>query len=120
MKRTRISLADLWNESRPADTDETIDQYLQHAFEWSANRDQWLGLLKPFIQDYPDKMSKPPILNPQVRFKVYDFLLQAESHSSYNLIVNEYSGATLQVSQQNNKNWPISVSKRIRNGFMRK
>ncbi|CAH0051726.1 unnamed protein product [Clonostachys solani] len=70
VKRTRISLADLWNESRPADTDETIDQYLNHAFEWSANRDQWLGLLKPFIQDYTDKMGKPPVLNPQVRFKV--------------------------------------------------
>ncbi|CAH0020772.1 unnamed protein product [Clonostachys rhizophaga] len=67
---TRISLADLWNESRPADTDESIDQYLNHAFEWSANRDQWLGLLKPFLQDYTDKMGKPPVLNPQVRFKV--------------------------------------------------
>lgn len=99
VKRTRISLADLWNESRPGDTDETIDQYLNHAFEWSANRDQWLGLLKPFIQDYTDKMGNPPVLNPQVRFKVYDFLLQPESHSSYYLIVDKYSGTTLQVSQ---------------------
>ncbi|CAG9984813.1 unnamed protein product [Clonostachys byssicola] len=65
VKRTRISLADLWNESRPAYTDESIVQYLKHAFEWSANRDQWLGLLKPFIQDYTDKMGKPPVLNPQ-------------------------------------------------------
>uniref|UniRef100_A0A0B7JQF9 Amidase domain-containing protein n=1 Tax=Bionectria ochroleuca TaxID=29856 RepID=A0A0B7JQF9_BIOOC len=63
--RTSFSLADLWNESRPADIDESIDQYLNHAFEWSANRDQWLGLLKPFLQDYTAKMGKPPVLNPQ-------------------------------------------------------
>jgi hypothetical protein len=110
----------LWNESRPADIDESIDQYLNHAFEWSANRDQWLGLLKPFLQDYTAKMGKPPVLNPQVRFKVYDFQVQPESHPYCHVIVNKYSGVTLRVLQQNKKNWPISASNRIGNGFMRK
>lgn len=68
--RTNINLADTWKRTRPVGTDESISKYFHHAFDWSANRDQWTGLLKPFITEYTEKMGKPPILNPQVRFKV--------------------------------------------------
>ncbi|KAH8129887.1 amidase signature domain-containing protein [Trichoderma asperelloides] len=68
--RTNINLADTWKGTRPVGTDESISKYFHHAFDWSANRDQWTGLLKPFITEYTEKMGKPPILNPQVRFKV--------------------------------------------------
>ncbi|KAL7955734.1 amidase signature domain-containing protein [Trichoderma compactum] len=44
-------------KTRPEGTDESISDSFHHAFGWSANQ-------------YTDKMGKPPILNPQVRFKV--------------------------------------------------
>ncbi|PKK51861.1 hypothetical protein CI102_5878 [Trichoderma harzianum] len=69
VNRTNINLADTWKRTRPEGADESISRYFHHAFDWSANRDQWTGLLKPFIEEYTDKMGKPPILNPQVRFK---------------------------------------------------
>ncbi|KAL7901886.1 amidase signature domain-containing protein [Trichoderma sp. SZMC 28014] len=68
--RTNMNLADKWKETRPEGTDESISKYFYHAFDWSANRDQWTGLLQPFIKEYTNKMGKPPALNPQVRFKV--------------------------------------------------
>ncbi|KAM0467068.1 hypothetical protein ACHAPV_000582 [Trichoderma viride] len=70
VNRTNINLANTWKRTRPEGTDESISKYFHHAFDWSANRDQWTGLLQPFIKEYTDKMGKPPILNPQVRFKV--------------------------------------------------
>ncbi|KAI0435580.1 putative glutamyl-tRNA amidotransferase subunit A [Xylaria telfairii] len=70
VKRTRINLADTWRETRPNGTHESISKYFHHAFDWSANRDQWTGLLGPFIEDYTQAMGKTPALNPQVRFKV--------------------------------------------------
>ncbi|KAJ2978116.1 hypothetical protein NUW58_g7596 [Xylaria curta] len=69
VKRTRISLADTWKKTRLKDTHESISQYFHHAFDWSANRDQWTGLLKPFIEEYTQKMGKRPALNPQLQFK---------------------------------------------------
>ncbi|PON28475.1 hypothetical protein TGAM01_v202969 [Trichoderma gamsii] len=70
VNRTNINLAETWKRTRPEGTDESISKYFHHAFDWSANLDQWTGLLQPFITEYTDKMGKPPILNPQVRFKV--------------------------------------------------
>ncbi|EHK40489.1 hypothetical protein TRIATDRAFT_296439 [Trichoderma atroviride IMI 206040] len=70
VNRTNINLADTWTRTRPEGTDESISKYFHHAFDWSANRDQWTGLLQPFIKEYTHKMGKPPVLNPQVRFKV--------------------------------------------------
>ncbi|OAQ96457.1 hypothetical protein LLEC1_04447 [Akanthomyces lecanii] len=70
VKRTDIHLADVWETHRPEGVTESLSEYMHSAFAWSANRDQWLGLLKPFIDEYTEKTGKPPILNPQVRFKV--------------------------------------------------
>lgn len=70
VKRTRINLADTWANFHPEGTDESISKYMYNAFDWSANRDQWHGLLKPFIEEYTTKFGKRPVLNPQVRFKV--------------------------------------------------
>ncbi|QYT05271.1 Amidase domain-containing protein [Trichoderma simmonsii] len=70
VNRTNINLADTWKRTHPEGADESISRYFHHAFDWSANRDQWTGLLNPFIEEYTDRMGKPPILNPQVRFKV--------------------------------------------------
>lgn len=70
VNRTNINLADTWKRTRPKGTDESISKYFHHAFDWSANRDQWTGLLQPFIKEYTDKMGKPPVLDPQVQFKV--------------------------------------------------
>lgn len=70
IKRTNIHLADTWEKHRPNGVDESLSEYMHSAFAWSANRDQWLGLLKPFIDEYTEKMGKPPVLNPQIRFKV--------------------------------------------------
>ncbi|KAJ8130621.1 hypothetical protein O1611_g3006 [Lasiodiplodia mahajangana] len=69
VKRTEISVAGTWKETRPEGTDESMGKYFDYVFDWSANRDQWTGLLKPFIKDYTQKMGKAPVLNPQLRFK---------------------------------------------------
>lgn len=70
LKRTEISLSDTWKATRPEGTDESLAKQFHHTFDWSANRDQWLGLLQPFIHEYTEKFGKPPIVNPQVRFKM--------------------------------------------------
>lgn len=67
--RTSISLEDLWAHHRPEGIEESLSEYFEHAFEWAANPDQWTGLLRDFIADYEAKTGKPPILNPQLRFK---------------------------------------------------
>ncbi|KAI8946022.1 putative glutamyl-tRNA amidotransferase subunit A [Xylaria longipes] len=91
VKRTRISLADTWKETRPKSTDESISKYFHHAFDWSANRDQWTGLLKPFIEEYTRKMGKAPVLNPQVRFKVgYTQTVTAEQKAEGDKLLQTY------------------------------
>lgn len=35
----------------------------------AANPDQWTGFFKEFMEDYEREMGKPPVLNPQLRFK---------------------------------------------------
>lgn len=70
IKRTNIHLAEIWEKQRPDYVNVSLAEYMHSAFAWSANRDQWLHLLKPFIEEYTEKFGKPPVLNPQVRFKV--------------------------------------------------
>ncbi|KAL7914159.1 amidase signature domain-containing protein [Trichoderma velutinum] len=91
VNRTNINLADTWKRTRPEGTDESISKYFHHAFDWSANRDQWTGLLKPFIKEYTDKVGKPPILNPQVRFKVgYTPTVTAEQKAEGERLLKTY------------------------------
>ena len=70
VERVEINLGELWKDTRPEGTDEPFSEYFHHVFDWSANRAQWTGLLKPFIDQYKEKTGKTPVLNPQVRFKV--------------------------------------------------
>ncbi|KAK7918291.1 hypothetical protein PG985_010165 [Apiospora marii] len=73
VQRVELSLAETWRQTRPDDTSESIAEQFHHVFDWSANRDQWTGLLEPFIKEYTEKTGKPPVLNPQVRFKVSEY-----------------------------------------------
>ncbi|KAM0516399.1 hypothetical protein ACHAPE_005548 [Trichoderma viride] len=51
----------------------------------------WTGLLQPFIKEYTDKMGKPPILNPQVRFKVgYTPTVTAEQKAEGERLLKTY------------------------------
>ncbi|KAK0609894.1 amidase signature domain-containing protein [Bombardia bombarda] len=68
--RTEISLEDTWAEHRPEGVTESLSEYFEHIFEWAANPDQWTGLFRDFLSDYESKFGKPPVLNPQLRFKV--------------------------------------------------
>ncbi|KAM4060528.1 amidase [Hirsutella rhossiliensis] len=91
VKRTNISLADTWKKTRPKGTHESIGKHFHHAFDWSANRDQWTGLLQPFIKEYTKTMGKPPILNPQVRFKVgYTPTVTAEQKAQGEMLIKTY------------------------------
>ncbi|KAF4119671.1 aspartyl-tRNA(Asn)/glutamyl-tRNA(Gln) amidotransferase subunit A [Geosmithia morbida] len=70
VKRTRVNLQESWKETRPKGMDESLASAFHYVFDWSANRDQWTDLLKPFIDSYREEEGKHPVLNPQVRFKV--------------------------------------------------
>lgn len=70
VKRTEISLAEKWRAARPEGMDVSLAKAFHNVFDWSANLDQWTGLLKPFTEEYEAQKGKPPALNPQVRFKV--------------------------------------------------
>ena len=50
---------------------ESLSEYFEHIFEWAANPDQWTGLFRDFLPEYEASFGKPPVLNPQIRFKVY-------------------------------------------------
>lgn len=69
VERTEITLEQLWTTTNPEGTQETLSDFLAHAFEWAAHRDQWNGFFKEFLQDYQQTYHKAPILNPQLRFK---------------------------------------------------
>ena len=89
VERTRINLSEIWKHARSDGMDESLVKAFHHAFDWSANRDQWTGLLQPFIQAYEDAMGKPPVLNPQVRFKVWVYRLVSISRlaETFELII---------------------------------
>lgn len=70
IKRTNICLEGTWQEHRPDGVTESFTEYFEHIFEWAANPDQWTGLLQDFLGEYETQFGKPPILNPQIRFKV--------------------------------------------------
>ncbi|KAL1841076.1 hypothetical protein VTJ49DRAFT_7407 [Mycothermus thermophilus] len=69
IKRTKLSLEDSWREHRPSGITESLTEYLEHAFEWAANPDQWTGTFRDFLPEFEARFGKPPVLNPQVRFK---------------------------------------------------
>ncbi|KAM5354323.1 hypothetical protein ACJ41O_000972 [Fusarium nematophilum] len=69
VSRTEISLADLWRENHPQDLSGSLTEAFHYTFDWTSNSEQWARTLKPFIQDYIEKMGKHPYLNPQLRFK---------------------------------------------------
>ncbi len=71
MKRTRLSLEETWQQHRPEGVTESLSDYFEHVFEWAANPDQWTGLSWDFLADYEARFGKPPVLNPQIRFRVY-------------------------------------------------
>ncbi|KAI0111137.1 putative glutamyl-tRNA amidotransferase subunit A [Nemania sp. FL0031] len=91
VKRTEISIADMWKETRPEGADESIAKYFHYVFDWSANRDQWTGLFQPFIEDFTQKMGKAPVLNPQIRFKVgYTQTVTAEQKAEGDRLLKIY------------------------------
>ncbi|KAK4671659.1 hypothetical protein QC764_0097500 [Podospora pseudoanserina] len=70
MSRTEISLEKTWQQHRPSNITESLSDYMKHVFEWGANPDQWTGHFKDFLPEYEERFGKPPVLNPQLRFKV--------------------------------------------------
>ncbi|KAK0732130.1 amidase signature domain-containing protein [Lasiosphaeris hirsuta] len=68
VERTVISIGRLWNKTS-SNGATSLTGYLEHAFEWAANPDQWSGFLRDFVEDYETQRGVPPALNPQLRFK---------------------------------------------------
>lgn len=114
VKRTEISLEQLWQQNRPSDIDESLAEYFSHVFEWGANPDQWTGLFKDFLPEYEAKFGKPPVLNPQVRFKVYVHLLLPFSSSACTDTIPTVT--TSQPSHPSSKLKPYAASRSTRNG----
>ena len=69
IKRTLINFEDLWSQTRPDDINSTLNDFVEHVFEWAANPDQWNGFFRGFVEEFDSRMGKPPVLNPQLRFK---------------------------------------------------
>ncbi len=69
LERTPVSLEETWSQTRPEGVTSSLSEYLEHAFEWAANPDQWAGFFKDFLEEYEKEMGKIPVLNPQLRFK---------------------------------------------------
>jgi hypothetical protein len=69
VKKTPINLENLWQETNSVQTDESLEDYFEHVFEWVANPDQWTGFFKAFNQEYEETFGHQPVLNPQLRFK---------------------------------------------------
>ncbi|KAJ8122751.1 hypothetical protein ONZ43_g1134 [Nemania bipapillata] len=69
IERNELNLEQLWANTNPEGTQESLSDFLEHAFEWAAHRDQWTGFFKDFLQEYENKYQKAAILNPQLRFK---------------------------------------------------
>ena len=71
--RTEFSLHEAWERHKPEEaiaSSETLSEYCRDIFDWGANPDQWSGLFQDFLSDYVNEFGKPPVLNPQIRFKV--------------------------------------------------
>ncbi|KAF2642198.1 hypothetical protein P280DRAFT_396785 [Massarina eburnea CBS 473.64] len=71
VERTSINLGELWKKTNPVGTDECLEDYLEHVFEWVANPDQWTTFLKDFLEEYEAYYGHSPALNPQLQFKRY-------------------------------------------------
>ena len=69
VNRTAINLDELWRKHNPGGVDTPLTEYFAHAFEWGANPDQWTGFFNEFLKEYEANFGKPPVLNPQLRFK---------------------------------------------------
>ncbi|CAG8176305.1 unnamed protein product [Penicillium salamii] len=69
VQRTRISIEEIWAETKPVTENTTLEKYLEHVFEWAANPPQSKDVLYPFITQYKEAYSRDPALNPQLQFK---------------------------------------------------
>jgi len=70
IEKTTVNLEELWQSTKPIKTNENLEEYLSHVFEWGANPDQWNHFLKGFLDEYEGMHGHKPILNPQLQFKV--------------------------------------------------
>jgi hypothetical protein len=70
IENTPVNLEELWQSTKPIKTDEKLEEYLAHVFEWAANPDQWNNSLKDFLHEYEGTYGHKPVLNPQLQFKV--------------------------------------------------
>jgi len=64
-KRTSINLEEIWQKTKPVQTDLSLGDYFEHVFEWAANPDQWRNLLKPFLDEYENTPGQAPYLPPR-------------------------------------------------------
>lgn len=71
IRRSIIKFEDIWRQNLPENVNQSLAEYLLHAFDWGANIDQWTSFLEPFVREYEAVTGAPPVLNPQLRFKVY-------------------------------------------------
>lgn len=82
VKRTEISLEETWQQHNPEGVTESLSEYMEHVFEWAGNPDQWTGLFQDFLPEYEARFGKPPVLNPQLRFKVVCNALSIPLHQA--------------------------------------
>jgi hypothetical protein len=66
VKKTEISLEELWQETKPVESPLPLKDYFNDVFEWVANIDQWHGFFKDFVSEYRSRFGHTPVLNPQL------------------------------------------------------
>ena len=68
--RSPISLEQLWNDHNPVNTTQSLEEYFFTTFPQMTGRDQWLATLKPFSDQYQQAFGRPPVVNPQLQFRM--------------------------------------------------
>jgi len=69
VKRTQVSLEEVWQTTKPLETELSLSEYFEHVFKWSANPDQLTGFMRDFLGDYKSTFERAAVLNPQLQFK---------------------------------------------------
>ena len=69
VKCTAIRLTDLWENTNPVGTNESLESYFHNALPWAYAPTQW-QTYKTFQEDYWKAFGKTPYFNPEGQFKM--------------------------------------------------
>jgi len=70
VQRTNIDFAELWTSTAPVDTDLALAEFFEETFTKGAHKEN-AEFLHHFVSDWKHTHGgKPPLLSPQIRYKL--------------------------------------------------